>query len=158
MSSGLRESHWPMAAANENAHQASELETKPWRITISWNYCHNKLWWNPSWIVSFSFNSLPSVCHFQTNIDVRYREHFLSNCRQMNATGPQWWLFNIGSCNMAWCREAPSHITWANVDPELCHHIHIASIGRNELTGHSLLCDQPQQYPVVIKILDCPSK
>ena len=32
---------------------------------------------------------------------------------------------------MAWCRQAQA-ITWANVDPVLCHHM--ASLGLNELT------------------------
>ena len=29
-------------------------------------------------------------------------------------------------------------ITWANVDPDLCHHM--ASLGHNELTHHHAMC------------------
>ena len=32
---------------------------------------------------------------------------------------------------MAWCRQATSHYTWANVDPDLCRHM--VSLGHNEL-------------------------
>ena len=38
---------------------------------------------------------------------------------------------------MAWCCQA----TWANVDPDLCHHM--ASLGHNELTKATVLAIGP---------------
>ena len=41
-------------------------------------------------------------CHisdFQTHIKDRYLENFMWNIPQVNAPGPDWWLFNIGSGN-----------------------------------------------------------
>ena len=35
---------------------------------------------------------------------------------------------------MAWCHQEAQANTWANVDPDLCHHM--ASWGHDELMGH----------------------
>ena len=59
-----------------------------------------------------------------------YLEHSL--CPLVNATRPHWWLVNIRSVNGL----GPSgNITWASVDPGLCHHM--ASLGHSKSTNRN---------------------
>ena len=50
----------------------------------------------------------------------------------MNARGPRRWYVHTGSSNglLPWCNKP---FTWANVDPDLCHHV--VSLGHNDLNG-----------------------
>ena len=88
--------------------------------------------------VSWYLNSLaPGRCKcylkfkiFETQMKVRYLEHFLWNCPHVNATRPHWWVVNIGAGNGL----VPSGITWANVDSDLC--CQMPSQGHKELTQH----------------------
>ena len=44
-----------------------------------------------------SLTWVDEIILFQTHIKDRYLEHLTWNCPQMNATGPHWWLGNIGT-------------------------------------------------------------
>ena len=58
------------------------------------------------------------------------------SCLQMIVPGPHWRQINIGSGKGL----VPSSITWANVDPDLCHPM--VSQGHSELNYLSYICQQ----------------
>ena len=62
---------------------------------------------------------------FQTHLIDTYLEHFLSNCPQVNATGPHWWYINIG-----WGRDKFGGVQFAHDNPKL---------RRNRLVGGNFL-------------------
>ena len=92
-----------------------------------------RMWWRHKTSIfrSFRFN-LRGGGGVQTHFSDKYLKYFLWNSYQVNTTTPHWSLVNIGSGSGLVQYVEQQAITWANVDPDLWHHV--ASLGHNGLT------------------------
>ena len=86
-------------------------------------------------------------CYFELAmnrlISRTYIYNISSNCPQVNAIRPHWWLVNIGSSNG---RMPPGNqaTTWTDVDTDLCRHL--ASPGANQIDNGSTCLYVPAGY------------